>query len=69
MAATLVLASDFYAPLTEWQSRLAPLAAKCPEGVLVAVAAPIEESFPFEGRTKLSRPGSGIDRSRSGLTA
>ena len=61
-AATLVLASDFYAPLTEWQARLAPLAAKCPEGVLLAVSAPIEEDFPFEGRTKLSRPGTGIDR-------
>jgi uncharacterized protein (DUF58 family) len=61
-AATLVLASDFYAPLAEWQARLAPLAAKCPEGVLLAVAAPIEEDFPFEGRTKLSRPGTGIDR-------
>ena len=61
-AATLVLASDFYAPLTEWQVRLAPLAAKCPEGVLLAVSAPIEEDFPFEGRTKLSRPGTGIDR-------
>ena len=61
-AATLVLASDFYAPLTEWQAGLAPLAAKCPEGVLLAVSAPIEVDFPFEGRTKLSRPGTGIDR-------
>ena len=61
-AATLVLASDFYAPLTEWQAGLAPLAAKCPEGVLLAVSAPIEEDLPFEGRTKLSRPGTGIDR-------
>ena len=61
-AATIILASDFYAPLAEWQARLAPLAAKCPEGVLLAISAPIEERFPFEGRTKLSRPGGEGDR-------
>ena len=61
-AATIILASDFYAPLADWQARLAPLAAKCPEGVLLAISAPIEESFPFEGRTKLSRPGTESDR-------
>ena len=60
-AATIILASDFYAPLADWQARLAPLAAKCPEGVLLAISAPIEESFPFEGRTKLSRPGTESD--------
>ena len=49
--ATLILASDFYDPIPEWQARLSPLAASCPEGVLLTVSAPIEESFPF------SRPG------------
>ncbi len=61
-AATVILASDFYDPVAEWQARLGPIAAKCPEGVLLAVSAPIEESFPFEGRVKLHRPGAAIDR-------
>lgn len=55
--ATLVIASDFYDPAAEWQARLAPLASRCPEGVLLAVSAPVEIAFPFEGRTRLSRPG------------
>ena len=61
-AATLIVASDFYDPIPEWTARLAPLAAKCPEGVLLAVSAPVEIGFPFEGRVKLSRPGAAIDR-------
>lgn len=61
-AATMILASDFYDPITEWQARLSPIAGKCPEGVLLAVSAPIEESFPFEGRVKLHRPGAGVER-------
>jgi uncharacterized protein (DUF58 family) len=61
-AATLLIASDFYDPVTEWTARLGPLAAKCPEGVLIAVSAPVEVDFPFEGRVKLSRPGGAFDR-------
>jgi uncharacterized protein (DUF58 family) len=61
-AATLLVASDFYDPIPEWSARLAPLAAKCPEGVLIAVSAPVEVDFPFQGRTKFSRPGAAIDR-------
>ncbi|MBA3068484.1 MAG: DUF58 domain-containing protein [Hyphomonas sp.] len=61
-AATLIVASDFYDPIPEWSARLAPLAAKCPEGVLLAVSAPVEVDFPYEGRVKLSRPGAAIDR-------
>lgn len=61
-SATLIVASDFYDPLTDIKARLAPLAGHCPEGILVAVAAPAETSFPFEGRTKLSRPGTGEER-------
>lgn len=61
-AATLVVASDFYDPIPEWSARLAPLAAKCPEGVLLAVSAPVEMDFPFEGRVKFSRPGAAADR-------
>ncbi len=55
--ATLILASDFYDPVIEWTQRLAPIAARCPEGVLLAVSARIEVEFPFEGRTRLCRPG------------
>lgn len=61
-AATLLVASDFYDPIPEWSARLSPLAGKCPEGVLLAVSAPVEVDFPYEGRMKLSRPGAGIDR-------
>ncbi|MAN45551.1 MAG: DUF58 domain-containing protein [Alphaproteobacteria bacterium] len=61
-AATLIIASDFYDPLPDWRARLAPIAAKCPEGILLAISAPIEESFPFEGRVKLRRPGTTADR-------
>jgi uncharacterized protein (DUF58 family) len=61
-AATLIIASDFYDPIPEWTARLAPLAGKCPEGVLLAVSAPAEVDFPYEGRVKLSRPGAAIDR-------
>ena len=61
-AATLIIASDFYDPIPEWSTRLAPLAAKCPEGVLLAVSAPVELDFPYVGRVKLSRPGAAIDR-------
>ena len=61
-AATLIVASDFYDPIPEWTARLAPLAAKCPEGVLLAVSAPVELDFPFQGRVKFSRPGAAVDR-------
>lgn len=61
-SATMIVASDFYDPLLGWQAKLAPLAGRCPEGVLLAVSAPVEIAFPFEGRTKLSRPGTGEER-------
>ncbi|MGH1421109.1 MAG: DUF58 domain-containing protein [Hyphomonas sp.] len=60
--ATLIIASDFYAPVSEWADRLRPLAAQCPEGVLLAVSSPVEVSFPFEGRVKLSQPGTSATR-------
>jgi uncharacterized protein (DUF58 family) len=60
--ATLVIASDFYDPVSEWQARLAPLARVCSEGVLLAVSSPVEIEFPFEGRVRLSRPGSDFHR-------
>ncbi len=61
-AAALVIASDFYDPIALWQERLGPLAARCSEGVLVAISDPVEEDFPFEGRTKFTRPGTNLDR-------
>jgi uncharacterized protein (DUF58 family) len=60
--ATVVIASDFYDPVAAWQARLAPLAGRCPEGVLLAVASPVEIDFPFDGRVRLTRPGSAIER-------
>ena len=57
-----VIASDFYDGVDAWRSRLAPLAARCREGVLLAVSDPIEHDFPFRGRTRFSRPGTPLDR-------
>ncbi len=56
--ALAVIASDFYDPVTDWQTRLAPLAGRCHHGVLLAVSDPIEHDFPYTGRTRFSRPGS-----------
>ncbi len=60
--ALVILASDFYDPVSEWQARLAPLASRCREGVLLAVSAPAEITFPFDGRTRFSRPGTPLER-------
>jgi len=61
-AAGLILASDFYDPIATWKKRLGNLAAKCPEGVLLAISDPIEIDFPFEGRVKFSRPGEALNK-------
>ena len=61
-AGTVILASDFYDPVETWKTRLSPLAARSRNGVLIAVSDPIERDFPFEGRVKLSRPGSVLER-------
>jgi uncharacterized protein (DUF58 family) len=45
-SATLIVASDFYDPIPEWQARLAPLAGKCPEGILLAVSSPDRSRLP-----------------------
>lgn len=60
--AMAVVASDFYDGVEAWRTRLAPLAARCKEGVLLAVSDPVEHEFPFKGRTKFSRPGTTLDR-------
>ena len=61
-AAGLILASDFYDPIETWKQRLGALAAKCPEGVLLAISDPVEIDFPFEGRVKFSRPGEKLNK-------
>lgn len=61
-AATAIIASDFYDPADVWQDRLAPIAAKCRNGILLAVSDPVETDFPFKGRVRLSRPGSPLQR-------
>jgi uncharacterized protein (DUF58 family) len=57
-----VIASDFYSPLVEWRARLAPVAAKCRDGVLLQVCDPIEEKYPFLGRVRFFRPGQDRER-------
>ena len=54
---TALIASDFYDPASVWRDRLASIASKCRNGILLAVSDPIEIDFPFKGRVKLSRPG------------
>ncbi|NBC14813.1 MAG: DUF58 domain-containing protein [Gammaproteobacteria bacterium] len=61
-SATLIVASDFYDPVETWEQRLMPLASLCREGILLAVADPVELDFPFEGRMRLSRPGEAVQR-------
>ena len=60
--AFIILASDFYDPVSEWRARLAPLASRCREGVLLAVSSQAEIAFPFEGRTRFSRPGTAHEK-------
>ncbi len=60
--AAVVIASDFYSPLEEWRARLAPIAAKCRDGVLFQVCDPIEENYPFLGRVRFFRPGQDRER-------
>ena len=55
--ATVFVASDFYSSIEDWKARLAPLAAKNRNGVLLAIADPLETGYPFEGRIRFSRPG------------
>ncbi len=60
--AAVVVCSDFYSPLADWRARLAPLAAKCRDGVLLQVCDPIEETYPFNGRVRFFRPGQDSER-------
>ncbi|MEM5516675.1 DUF58 domain-containing protein [Henriciella sp. AS95] len=60
--AIFVVASDFYDSIDIWRERLASLASKSKEGVLIAVSDPLEEEFPWKGRTRFSRPGAQLFR-------
>ncbi|MEQ8558921.1 MAG: DUF58 domain-containing protein [Henriciella sp.] len=57
-----VIASDFYDPVDVWRDRLAPLAGTSKEGILLAISDPIEETFPWRGRVRFSRPGGSLFR-------
>jgi uncharacterized protein (DUF58 family) len=48
----LVWLSDFLSPVEETEARLRALAREGARGILVAVADPAEEDFPFAGRTR-----------------
>lgn len=54
--AGVILASDGYAPLTAWSQRLETAASQAAFGVVLLVADPIEEDFPFSGRTEFVAP-------------
>lgn len=58
----VVIASDFYDPIETWAARLAPIAGKCHDGILLAISDPVEIDFPFKGRVRLSRPGTVLER-------
>jgi uncharacterized protein (DUF58 family) len=52
----VVLASDFYEPIDTWAERLAALSSVGGRGVLLSVADPEEEEFPFKGRSLFKAP-------------
>ncbi len=52
----LVVASDFYDDLDVWRDRLAGLAARGAQGVVLQVTAGEEEEFPFTGREAIRAP-------------
>jgi uncharacterized protein (DUF58 family) len=54
---TLILASDFYAPVEQWRTHLTKAAQSGVSGALLMIADPMEEDFPYEGRTEFEEPG------------
>jgi len=55
----LVLISDFLDPAEEVIDRLAPIARRGIRGHILEVCDPVEESFPYSGRTEFVDPESG----------
>ncbi|MEQ9317475.1 MAG: DUF58 domain-containing protein, partial [Henriciella sp.] len=60
--AIFVVASDFYDPIEIWRERIGTLAGRSDEGILLAISDPTEENFPWQGRTRFSRPGAQLFR-------
>ncbi|MEO1303561.1 MAG: DUF58 domain-containing protein [Pseudomonadota bacterium] len=60
--ALAIVASDFYDGVEVWRDRISLLAKTCRHGVLLAVSDPIEHEFPYSGRTRFNRPGSGLEK-------
>lgn len=57
----IIYFSDFYAPVETWRARLAAAASAGATGVLVMIADPAEEDFPFRGRTLFHAPGAKVE--------
>lgn len=55
----VIYASDFYAPPEVWKARLREASGVGATGVLLMIADPAEEDFPFRGRTRFEEPGGG----------
>ena len=55
----IVIASDFLDPPEEIQAWLDPLARRGVRGHLIEVADPVEETFPYSGRTEFRDPETG----------
>ena len=55
----IVIISDFLDPVEETQAWLGPLAQRGVRGHLVEVADPVEETFPYSGRTEFHDPETG----------
>lgn len=53
----VILASDFYAPASDWAGRLKACAQTGVTGAILMVADPAEEDFPYRGRTQFQEPG------------
>lgn len=56
----IVLMGDFLGPIEETAEHLRALAARSARGHIVMIADPIEEVFPFSGRTEFRDPESGL---------
>ena len=54
-----VIVSDFLDPVEDWKQRLSRLAGRPVTGVLVQIADPAEEAFPYKGRLNLRTPSGG----------
>lgn len=61
-SAAAIIASDFYEPPEVWRERVLSLLGKCRDGALLQVCDPAEESFPYTGRVRFSRPGTDNER-------